>query len=198
MNDLREGHSIVIASSTETLTSQETSPGRIMKRIHIVGRKNSGKTTLIVELVQQLRSMGFRVGTIKHTHHRHELDVPGKDSFRHREAGAVAVGILSPSMNAVFWPGESVDAEAREARYESFDPLFMKCDVILVEGDTQTTAPKIEVWRPESSALPLVHENLSIHAVISDAAVVASVEIWRRSDVKAIDEKLMALIHSRS
>ena len=59
-----------------------------MRRIHIIGRKNSGKTTLVVELVQQLSAMGKRVATIKHTHHRHELDVPGKDSYRHREAGA--------------------------------------------------------------------------------------------------------------
>lgn len=169
-----------------------------MKRIHIVGRKNSGKTTLIVELVQQLRSMGFRVGTIKHTHHRHELDVPGKDSFRHRDAGAVPVGILSPSMNAVFWPGDDVDAEAREARYESFDPLFLKCDVVLVEGDTQTTAPKIEVWRPESAELPLAIENPSIHAVISDALVDVSAAVWRRSEVPMIAEKLLALIHSPS
>ncbi|MBL8813488.1 MAG: molybdopterin-guanine dinucleotide biosynthesis protein B [Planctomycetaceae bacterium] len=165
-----------------------------MKRIHIVGRKNSGKTTLIVELVQQLRAMGFIVGTIKHTHHRHELDVPGKDSFRHREAGAVAVGILSPSMNAVFWPGDSAAADARDVRYVSFDPLFLKCDVILVEGDAQTTAPKIEVWRPESAQLPLVLENPSIHAVVSDAPVDVPKAVWRRSEVPAIAEKLLALI----
>ncbi len=56
------------------------------RRIHIVGRKNSGKTTLIVELVSHLTNLDYRVGTIKHTHHHHELDTPGKDSFRHCEA----------------------------------------------------------------------------------------------------------------
>ena len=75
-----------------------------MRRIHIIGRKNSGKTSLVVRLVEYYRTAGYRVGTIKHTHHHHELDTPGKDSFRHRQAGASAVGILAPTMNAVFWP----------------------------------------------------------------------------------------------
>ena len=75
-----------------------------MKRLHIVGRKNSGKTTLIVDLVQLLTKNGCRVGTIKHTHHHHELDTPGKDSHRHREAGAELVGVVSRSMTAVFRP----------------------------------------------------------------------------------------------
>ncbi|MEO2032331.1 MAG: molybdopterin-guanine dinucleotide biosynthesis protein B, partial [Planctomycetaceae bacterium] len=61
------------------------------KRIHIVGRKNSGKTGLIVELVSFLTDLGYCVGTIKHTHHDHELDTPGKDSYRHCAAGAKVV-----------------------------------------------------------------------------------------------------------
>jgi len=75
-----------------------------MRRLHIVGRKNSGKTTFIVELVRYFTSSGLRIGTIKHTHHQHELDTPGKDSHRHREAGAQVVGILSRAMSAVFLP----------------------------------------------------------------------------------------------
>ena len=73
-------------------------------RIHIVGRRNSGKTTLVCELVAALTKRGYRVATIKHTHHHHELDTPGKDSWHHREAGAAAVGILSPRMTAMFFP----------------------------------------------------------------------------------------------
>jgi len=69
--------------------------------IHIVGRKNAGKTTLVCDLIAALTQQGLRVATVKHTHHQHELDVPGKDSWRHREAGAAAVGILSPGMVAM-------------------------------------------------------------------------------------------------
>jgi len=168
-----------------------------MNRIHIIGRKNSGKTTLVVELVQRLNAMGIRVGTIKHTHHRHELDVPGKDSFRHREAGAAAVGILSPSMNAVFWPGSSADdSESREERYVMFSLLFANCEMILVEGDSQTTALRIEVWRNEVTDQPLAKTDPSIHAVISDDPVDVAMNVWPRSDVPMIVEKLLTLIRS--
>jgi molybdopterin-guanine dinucleotide biosynthesis protein MobB len=61
-----------------------------VKRLHIIGGKNHGKTMLVVELVQEFARRGIPVGTIKHTHHHHEVDVPGKDSHRHRLAGAAA------------------------------------------------------------------------------------------------------------
>ena len=61
-------------------------PGVAMNRIHIVGRKNHGKTTLIVEVLAEFHRRGIRVGAIKHSAHRRELDPPGKDSYRHREA----------------------------------------------------------------------------------------------------------------
>ena len=68
-------------------------------RSHFIGRKKcSGKTTLVTELVEQLSQRGYRVATVKHTHHHHELGTPGKDSHRHREAGAVAVGNAMPSV----------------------------------------------------------------------------------------------------
>ena len=166
-----------------------------MNRIHIIGRKNSGKTTLVVELVQQLTARGLRVGTIKHTHHHHELDVPGKDSFRHREAGAAAVGILSPSMNAVFWPGSLADgSESREDRYEMFSRLFQTCEMILVEGDSRTTALKVEVWRKEVTEQPLAKTDPSIHAVITDDSVDVAINVWPRIDLPMIVEKLLALI----
>lgn len=99
-------------------------------------------------------------------------------------------------MNAGFWPGLNVDdasADQREERY-SVEPIFLECDVVLVEGDTQTTFPKIEVWRPETAQLPLAHENATIHAVVSDTPVGVPVGVWPRSDIRLIAEKLLALI----
>ena len=155
-----------------------------MLRLHIIGRKNSGKTTLVVELVERLTERGLRVGTIKHTHHRHELDTPGKDSFRHRQAGSHAVGILSPQMNALFWPQdqtpETTDPlteqeppteEGHEARYQLFQALMDDCDLLLVEGDSQTRAPKIEVWRAETNTPPMYEEDQSIVAMVTDDIV---------------------------
>lgn len=124
-----------------------------MQRIHVIGRKNHGKTQLVVELVEELHRRGLRVGTIKHTHHRHELDTPGKDSHRHRTAGAAVVGILSPSMSAVFLPAEG--ALSDEDRYTAMALLFADCKLVLVEGDSQTSWPKIEVWRAALQTAPL-------------------------------------------
>lgn len=168
-----------------------------MQRIHIVGRKNSGKTTLIVELVRHLTAAGHRVGTIKHTHHRHELDVPGKDSFRHREAGAAAVGILTPGMHAAFWPVEpAADTAPRDARYDRFATLFADCDLVLVEGDQQTAAVRLEVWRPEVSEEPLARADSGIQAVITDAPLSGIRHVWPRSDLAALAQRLLQLAGS--
>lgn len=165
-----------------------------MKRIHIIGRKDSGKTTLIVELVKRLTSMGYRVGTVKHTHHRHELDTPGKDSFRHRQAGAAAVGILSPGMTAVFWPSDS----DRSDQYDRLSTLLADCDLVVVEGDSGTDADKIEVWRAATSTKPLATDDPSILAVVTDDSVEVPVPIWQRSDVAGLAARLIELAGGRT
>lgn len=156
-----------------------------MKRLHIVGGKNHGKTTLIVDLVQELSRRGWTVGTIKHTHHHHELDVPGKDSYRHRLAGASAVGILSPAMTAVFLPVVQDEAGDND-RYEPLASLFNQCRLVLVEGDSQTTAPKIEVWRSELGTPPLASRNRSIMALVTDDASSTSTTVLARGDVAKV------------
>jgi molybdopterin-guanine dinucleotide biosynthesis protein MobB len=153
-----------------------------MKRLHIVGRKNSGKTALIVELVRELTGRGVKVGTIKHTHHRHELDVPGKDSYQHRAAGAAVVGILSPAMSAIFIPTWEAHP-AKQNRYEMFASMFAQCELVLVEGDSQTAAPKIEVWRKEAATPPLANDDTSILAVVTNDPLSVAMEVLPRSDV---------------
>lgn len=164
----------------------------MMKRLHIVGGKNHGKTTLVVDLVQAFVARGIRVGTIKHTHHRHELDVPGKDSFRHREAGASAVGILSPTLSAMFIPTEP-DSNAASDRYAAFAPLFAHCEFVLVEGDSQAKAPKIEVWRKVVGTPPLARDDDSIIAVVTDDAVLPPTQIpfLQRSNVATLAEWIL-------
>jgi molybdopterin-guanine dinucleotide biosynthesis protein B len=90
--------------------------------VHVIGRKNSGKTTLICELVRELCSQGYRVGSIKHTSHRHEFDTPGKDSQRHRVAGAVISGIVSSGLCGVLADSESVEDDPRDSQlYDEYD-----------------------------------------------------------------------------
>jgi molybdopterin-guanine dinucleotide biosynthesis protein B len=151
-----------------------------MKRVHIVGRKNHGKTTLVAELVTYLKQRGYRVGTIKHTHHHHELDTPGKDSHRHRLAGADVVGVLSPKMNALFWEPANADSPDR---YAEFAARFSDCDLVVVEGDSRTTAAKVEVWRAEAGSDPMALQDDSILAVVTDDALDASVTTLSRSDI---------------
>ena len=164
----------------ELWKSGSTIERRTMKRVHIVGGKNHGKTTLVVELLKELQDRGLRVGTIKHTHHDHELDIPGKDSHRHRQAGAAFVGILSRSMNAVFWLNQDPPDAHSEPRYDSFVNAYGSCDLVLVEGDTQTDALKVEVWRAALGTSPVCHRIKNIRAVVTDDSLTADCPILAR------------------
>lgn len=169
-----------------------------MRRLHIIGGKNHGKTTLIVDLVRAMSALTMQVGTIKHTHHQHELDTPGKDSHRHRAAGASISGICSPSINAVFWPpspdGHPLGQDGDD-KYAPYGPLFDRCDIVLVEGDSHANAPKVEVWRKEMGTPPLALRDRSISAVITDDSAPAGLHVpqWRRSDIEHLVANILAL-----
>ncbi len=164
-----------------------------MKRIHIIGGKNHGKTTLVTELVEELTAQGFRIGTIKHTHHAHELDTPGKDSHRHREAGAAVVGILTRSMNALFWPPAPEPSDS-DARYEAFAPMMADCHCTLVEGDTKTGAIKIEVWRETLGTEPLAASDDSIVALVTDDQPLnVAAQVWPRGGIAQLAERIVTL-----
>ena len=134
----------------------------------VTGWKNSGKTTLVVKLVAEFTRRGWRVSTVKHAHHAFDIDVPGTDSFRHREAGASEVMIVSGTRWALM----------HELRDEAEPPLagmlarISPCDLILVEGYKREGHPKIEARRREAgSREPLSLRDLSIVAVAADHAV---------------------------
>lgn len=158
-----------------------------MRRLHIIGRKNSGKTTLIVDLVRWFASQGRRVGTIKHTSHRHELDAPGKDSWKHREAGAIAVAIVSPKMHVLYKPQP---VEKKPDVYAELDAWFNDCEFVLVEGDSQTLGPKVEVWRNATGQPPYAAEIAGISAIITDDALETPLPIWPRGDVSKLAEAI--------
>jgi molybdopterin-guanine dinucleotide biosynthesis protein B len=162
------------------------------RRIHIVGRKNSGKTTLVCDLVRDLTARGLKVATVKHTHHHHELDTPGKDSYKHHEAGAAGVGILSPHMTALFIPTKR--DERGDERYSQFELQFADCDLILVEGDLHATAPRIEVWRSVVSEAPYAASDPAIVAVVSDDSPTdLTCPVWERADMAKIVDQLRLL-----
>jgi molybdopterin-guanine dinucleotide biosynthesis protein B len=133
--------------------------------VGVVGWKNSGKTTLTARLVTELTGRGFRVSTIKHAHVRFDVDHPGRDSYRHREAGAVEVAISSPRRWAVMH--ELVDEP--EPSLEEMVARMSPCDVIVVEGYKRDAHPKVEVRRHGARQRdPLTALDPHIFAVASD------------------------------
>ncbi len=159
-----------------------------MRRIHIVGRRHHGKTTLIVDLLEELCRRSIRVGSIKHSAHRHELDPPGKDSYRHREAGANPAGIISGNLMAVFVPRASGDD-----CYARLEPMFADCELVFVEGDIEARGVKIEVWRAAIGTACLAGERSDIRAVVSDDQPEVNVPVWPRADVGPLADRLLAL-----
>ena len=112
--------------------------------ISVIGKSGSGKTTLIEKLLGELRRRGYRVATVKHSHHNFEIDQPGKDSWRHLQAGSEATAISSPNKIVLMKP------VAAELINNDIIRLFGEdYDIILTEGFKQGKAPKIEVHRRE-------------------------------------------------
>ncbi|MEO5337901.1 MAG: molybdopterin-guanine dinucleotide biosynthesis protein B [Magnetospirillum sp. WYHS-4] len=140
-----------------------------MKRrvLGIVGWSGAGKTTLLVRLIPELVGRGLKISTVKHTHHDFDIDRTGKDSYRHREAGAGEVLVASERRWALMH-------ELRGAAEPSLDTLIghmSPCDLLLVEGFKHHPHPKLEVHRP-ANGKPLLHPNDStIVAVASDVAL---------------------------
>jgi len=159
-----------------------------MKLVHVVGRKNHGKTTLIVELLRELTRRDLKVGTIKHSHHLHELDVPGKDSHRHRTAGAAPSAVVTPELAAVFAP-----RTAEEDIYERLSSLYVDCDLVLVEGHIDMPGQKVEVWRQEVSDECLANQRDDILAVIADGILETSVPVWPRDNVSRVADEILKL-----
>jgi molybdopterin-guanine dinucleotide biosynthesis protein B len=138
-----------------------------MKVFGFAGWSGSGKTTLIEKLIPRFAGVGLRVSLIKHAHHTFDVDQPGKDSYRHRHAGAAEVLVTSSRRWVLMH-------ELRGAQEPSFDEQVKRlspCDLLLVEGFKFAPIPKLEVWREEPGE-PLLHPNdPHIVAVATDAKI---------------------------
>ncbi len=136
-----------------------------MKVLGITGWSGCGKTTLIVALIPRLRALGLTVSTLKHAHHDVDLDTPGKDTFRHREAGAHEVILATGRRWALL-------RELRDAPEPALPELLARLqpvDLVLVEGWKAGVYPKLEVWRPGAGDQhPRFPVDPTIIAVASD------------------------------
>lgn len=131
----------------------------------VVGWKNSGKTTLMTNLISELTKRGFSVSVIKHAHAKFEIDHPGRDSFKMREAGACQVTLSSPRRFAVM----RELGNAPEMTLEELLPYAGPCDLVLVEGYKREVFPKIEIRREGAASRdPLSAEFPEVVAIASD------------------------------
>jgi molybdopterin-guanine dinucleotide biosynthesis protein B len=146
----------------------------------IVGFSGSGKTTVLEGLVAALRQRGLRVGTIKHDVHGFEIDRPGKDSWRHKQAGASATVVSSPARI-----GLVMDVDHDHHPLELV-PLLGEMDIVLVEGFKRTDLPKIEVFRPENEKPPACRNEHNLLAVVSDAALDWGVQRYAAGDFEGL------------
>ena len=138
-----------------------------MKVIGVTGWSGSGKTTLMVALLPELIGRGVRVSTMKHTHHNFEIDRPGKDSYRHREAGANEV-LLGSSKR---WVLLHEVRDGSEIAIEDLIKRMTPVDLLLIEGFKSEKHAKIEVHRPAVGSPLLCHDDPTIVAVASDQAL---------------------------
>jgi len=131
----------------------------------VAGWKNSGKTTLMVELIGELARRGYAVSVIKHAHAKFEIDHPGRDSFKMREAGACQVALSSPRRFAVM----RELGGAPEMAFAEIVACAGPCDLVLVEGFKREALPKIEIRREGAASREPLHGAFpEIVAIASD------------------------------
>ncbi|HXT82699.1 MAG TPA: molybdopterin-guanine dinucleotide biosynthesis protein B [Acetobacteraceae bacterium] len=134
-----------------------------MKVLGIVGWSGSGKTTLLVSVLPLLRARGLIVSTVKHTHHGFDMDRPGKDTYRHREAGAHEVLVASGTRWALLH-----EIAGPEPGLSELLGRLDQVDIVLVEGFKSHPFPKLEVHRPALAKPPIWPEVPDVVAVASD------------------------------
>ncbi len=160
------------------------------KTVQIIGHPGTGKTTLVVDLVRELTKKHIRVGTIKHSAHSHELDKPGKDSFRHRNAGAVPAAMITQTMAAVYLPRfQDLTPDDLVERY------FSDCDIVLIEGWISGPHKKIEIIGKSCERPPLFLQVPGVTALAAGislagrdrlAAEKKQIVVLKRSDISGI------------
>jgi molybdopterin-guanine dinucleotide biosynthesis protein B len=154
--------------------------------VSVVGSSGVGKTTLLEKLIPELKGRGLRVGTIKHHMHDFQMDRPGKDTWRHKQAGAVGTVISSP-----FQIGMIMDVD-HDHKVDELAALFTEVDIILTEGYRRDGKIKLEVFRPEVHKEPLCKEDKQLVALISDTPFDLGVPRFSTEDIVGLANFLIS------
>jgi molybdopterin-guanine dinucleotide biosynthesis protein B len=155
-----------------------------MKRvIGVAGFKNSGKTTLVEKLVLHLTQQGYRLSTVKHAHHSFDIDHEGRDSFRHRKAGASEVAVISKERTAII---HELRGQEPPTLTEVLDKLH-DCDLVIVEGYKRDTHDKIEVRNLSLKHPELAGDDPTVVAIAANGTVNGpTVPVFDRDDVSTL------------
>lgn len=155
------------------------------KVIGVAGFKNAGKTTLVEKLVAELTRRGFRISTVKHAHHSFDIDHEGRDSFRHRKAGATEVAVVSAQRWAIIH-------ELRERPEPSLDAILAKmapADLVIIEGYKRDSHPKIEVRNLALDHPELARSDPTVIAIAANGDVAGEpVPVFDRDDVRSLSD----------
>lgn len=156
--------------------------------ISIVGRSQSGKTTFIEKLIPEFKSRGYTIGTIKHSHHNPDIDRSGKDSSRHKAAGADTVIFHSPGTIAMV-------RDDHAGEMDNLMGYFEDVDLVITEGYKAGNKPKIEIVRSARHSEPLLKDDTHLIAVVTDVDLQLKVPIFGFEDVvplaDLIEEKIL-------
>ncbi len=153
-----------------------------MKAIGFIGYSNTGKTTLIEKLIPLLRARGLSVSAIKNAHHGFDMDRPGKDSYRYREAGAGQVLIATGERWALL-----TETPAQPAPLDALLAELAPCDLVIIEGfKSEGQIPRIEVRRTTNTEPPLYPHDPNVVAIAADHAVDTRLPVLNLNDPATI------------
>ena len=147
--------------------------------ISVVGKSESGKTTLIEKLIPELKNRGYRIGTIKHAHHNFDMDKEGKDSWRHKAAGSETVVIVSHGKLSIV---KDEDFE----RLEHLEKYFDGMDLVITEGFKREKMPKIEICRAARNKEPLCQDDNTLIALVTDTETNCNVPTFGLEEIKGL------------
>ncbi|MCX8225607.1 MAG: molybdopterin-guanine dinucleotide biosynthesis protein B [Sulfitobacter sp.] len=159
-----------------------------MRVYGVTGWKNAGKTGLMERLVAEITGRGFSVSTVKHAHHSFEVDHPGKDSHRHRVAGAREVLLASRNRVALMHELRDEDEPTLETLLARLSPV----DLVLIEGYKRDVHPKIEAHRAETGNALIAPGDATIRAVASDTPLTLDRPVFDLNDTAAIVDFILA------
>ena len=159
-----------------------------MRLYGVVGWKNAGKTGLMERLVAEITGRGFTVSTVKHAHHTFDVDHPGKDSFRHRVAGAYEVLLASRNRVALMQELRDADEPPLEALLTRLSPV----DLVLIEGYKRDTHPKVEAHRAATGNPVIAPGDPTVRAVASDVPLTLDRPVFDLDDTKAVADFILS------